>query len=200
MNLDFGDLEGYRSIYAQAIIQLRKDLQSPVHQFYVSQYGAGNPIAHDWSVVVISHLAALERDKEGIDPSLLVPTLDFAVRLWLRGDLLDFGLMGREPRDSMQRAVNEAIDLRIESVYGAGDAYLTAICVTEFPDFLRHLTRNVGMRVEMSERVSQIIIDDCVPIAREAWERFTEKHDAANISMFRPPKALNPTAHRQFFR
>lgn len=200
MVLDYGEVEGYRSVYAQAVIQLRKDLSLPVQQFFVSQYGAGNPIPHDWHIVIASHLAALERDRHGIDASLLVPDLPSVVRLWLRGCLPGFGMMGREPRDAFQREVNAAIELRIESIYGQGDAFLTAICVTEFPQMLRHLTRNAGLRVEMAEEVADRIIAECGPIAEEAWRVFAEQTAPASVSMFRPPKTLNPSGHRQYFR
>lgn len=200
MELDWAQLEGYRSIYAQALIQLRKDLDAPVQQFFVSQYGAGKPMPYDWHIVVTSHLAALERDKHGIDETLLVPDLSFAVKLWLRGDLINFGMMGRPERDAIQTAINAAIDLRIETIYGNGDPLLSAICTMEFPELIDVLTRNVGMRVDMAHQIRDMILDEARPKAIDAWTAFGETHPAATISMFRPPKEFNPFGHRQFYR
>lgn len=200
MILDWGQLEGYRSIYAQAIVQLRKDLDAPVQQFFVSQYGAGKPMPYDWHIVVISHLEALRRDIEGIDPSLFVPELDFVVKRWLRGGLEGFGMTGDERRDAIQASINEAVELRIETIYGNGDPLLSAVAVMEFPEVVDQLTRNVGLRVDMAEQIRDKILETAEPLAEEGWEVFSLCHPPATVSMFRPPKEFNPTGSRQYYR
>lgn len=200
MILDWAELEGYRSIYAQALVQLRKDLDAPIQQFFVSQYGAGKPLPFDWYIVLTSHLGALERDKSGIDETLLIPDLSFAIKLWLRGDLPRFGMMGKPDRDAIQTSINEAIDLRIETIYGNGDPLLSAVAVMEFPQHLDVITRNVGLRVDKAEEIRDMIIDMARPLAVEAWECFSADCPPASISMFRPPKEFNPTGHRQYYR
>ena len=102
MDFDYGEIEGYRSVYAQALIQLRKDLNAPIQQFFYSAGGRrGNPQPVDWHIVLISHLAAMERDKGEYDESLFVPSLPVAIYFWMLDRLSGYGMLGREPREAL---------------------------------------------------------------------------------------------------
>ena len=200
MDVDFAELEGYRGIYAQALIQLRKDLASPVQQFFISEYGTKSPKPFDWHLVVGSHLAALDRDRDGIDESLFVPTLASAISLWMRGGLLGYGLLGDERRDALQRSVNLAIQVRLDTIYGQGDPLLAAVCIVKYPEILQLLTRNIGLKPSMADHLHELLWEMAIPLDKKAWKLFRLDREAAKISMFRPSRELNPEGDRQFFR
>lgn len=187
MDFDYGEIEGYRSVYAQALIQLRKDIASPVQQFMFSPEGKrGTPRLVDWPLAIISHLTALERDKGDFEESLRVPSLSFAVSLWMENRLRSFGLEHREPRDSVQRYVNDAIQLRLDMIYGQGDPLLAAVCACEFPHTVTGFTRNVGLGAGKADEIAEMILGDAKPLARLARNLFALDHPASARSMFRP--------------
>lgn len=197
MDFDYGEIEGYRSVYAQALIQLRKDLNAPVQQFYYSVQGRrGNPQPVDWHIVLISHLAALERDKDSYDASLMIPSLSFAVSLWMTDRLLGFGLMSREPRDSMQRFINDALQLRLDMIWGQGDPLLTALCAHEFPSNVRDFTRNVGLGAGKAEEIADLLLREAQPLALVARNLFSMTYEPAKRSMFRPSPSFMEELHR----
>lgn len=197
---DYGQVEGYRSVYAQALAQLRKDLNAPVQQFFISEYGTKTPRPFDWYQVVASHLTALERDKHGINPKLFVPSLTSAVRLWMMGLLPRLAMTGDERSDAVQTEVNNSINLRIETIYGQGDPLLAAVCVVEFPDTVTNLTRNIGLQHSMVEQVEEMIFGLANPLAKKAWNLFHLEQSPAKVSMFRPGIEFVDIKDRQYFR
>lgn len=187
MDFDYGEIEGYRSIYAQALIQLRKDIASPVQQFmFTPAGGSAQSRLVDWPLAMISHLTALERDKGQFEESLLVPSLSFAVSLWMSDRLRRFGMMNREPRDSIQLWVNDAIQLRLDMIYGQGDPLLSAVCASEFPITVTGFTRNVGLGAGKADEIAEMILRTAKPIALLARNLFALDHPASARSMFRP--------------
>lgn len=200
MDFDNGEIAGYKHVYAQALIQTQKDLASGVQQFKASVYGSASPVKYDWYLVVISHLTALDRDKDGIDPSLLVPSLSFAVSLWMEGRLSDYGLTGQEPRDDYQREINANVALRLDNLFAQGDPLLAAVCIERAPDLIRHMARHAGLTPDKAQEVGSILEAKAKPIADRAWKLFGHYHPPANVSMFRPLRRLGEAADRRYFR
>jgi hypothetical protein len=197
---DYGQSEGYRSVYAQALAQLRKDLNSPVQQFFISEYGTKTPIPFDWHIVVGSHLTALERDKHGINPKLFVPSLTSAVRLWMVGKLPRLMMTGDERCDAVQTEINTSIDLRLETIYGQGDPLLAAVSVMQFPDTVTNLTRNIGLHISKAEEVEEMIFDLAKPLAHKAWNLFRLEQPPARASMFRPGIDFVEIKDKKYYR
>jgi hypothetical protein len=200
MTEDFGEFEGYRSVYAQALIQLRKDLQSPIQQFFFSEYGTKTPKPYDWHQIIGSHLAALERDRHGINPKLFVPSLTTAVRFWMIGLLPKLAMCGDERSNAVQYEVNVAISLRLDSIYGQGDPLLAAVSADAFPETVTSLTRNIGLNLGKIEEIEGLIFDLATPLAKKAWNLFQLEHTPAKISMFRPGKEFVDIDDRQYYR
>lgn len=200
MLLDIGELDGLQGIYAQALVQTRKDLTSSVQQFFVSEYGAGTPTAHPWYIVYGSNLKALDRDKYGIDETLFVPSLQLAVKLWINGNLQNFGMLLDESRNRLQLDINKNIEEKLDAVYEQGDPLLCAVCLTAYPRMLAHLTTCSGLSPSMAREVVERLLAMAEPIAVQAWQEFSIDFEPSNVSMFRPARHFNPTGGRQFWR
>lgn len=200
MDFDSAELEGYRGVYAQALVQLRKDLSAPVQQLCASVYGSNSPVTYDWYLIVISHLTALDRDRRGIHPLLFVPDLASAVRLWMRGALRDAHMTGDGRRDTFQYEVNHNIALRLDAVYGHGDPLLAAVCVYADPEMVREFALNTGLPYSKAVEVEGRFLAQARPIADRAWQLFSHRHPPCNVSMFRPLRRDERSGSRKFFR
>lgn len=200
MTDDYRQFEGYRSVYAQALIQLRKDLESPVQQFFFSEYGTKTPKPFDWHQIVGSHLAALERDKHGINPKLFVPSLTSAVRFWMIGLLPNLAMCGDAEANAAQYEVNTAIQFRLDTIYGQGDPLLAAVSADTFPDTVHILSRNIGLEPSKVADIEDMIFGLAAPLAKKAWNLFKLQHNPAKISMFRPSREFVVVDDRQFYR
>ena len=198
--LDVAEFQGLQGIYAQALIQTRKDLASPIQQFFVSEYGAGTPTAYNWYIVYASNLKALERDKYGIDESLFVPSLTFAVELWMSGKIQNFGLLLDESRNRLQIEINKSIAERLDAVFEQGDPLLCAVCLVRYPELMRHFALNSGLSVSKADEVVSRLVALAEPIAKEAWAEFALDYEPSSVSMFRPARHFNPSGGRQFWR
>jgi hypothetical protein len=202
MIFDMAEIEGYRGIHASVLVQIRKDLNSPVQQFFASDYGSHSPMSFDWYQFFASHLAALGRDKEGIHSALRVPALHHAVRMWIHGNLLGWHVTGETPRDQIQREVNNAIQFRLDGVFDAGDPLLAAICVMESPKGIHFFAAHSGLRAEKADEIANGIIEMARPIAERAWDLFESvEATPTSVSMFRPPRTVGgDKPNRQYFR
>lgn len=200
MLLDTAEVQGLQGIYAQTLIQTRKDLASPVQQFFVSGNGVGNATAYNWYFVYGSHLRALERDKYGIDESLFIPSLPTAVELWISGKIHKFGLLLDESRNRLQIDINKNIADRLDAVFEQGDPFLCAVCLTKHPELIRHFARHSGLSASKAEEVVSRLVAMAEPISEEAWREFALDFEPSSVSMFRPARHFNPTGKRQFWR
>lgn len=203
MEFDIGEIEGQRGIHAAVLIQMRKDLLSPVQQFYASEYGSHSPAAYDWYIIFASHLAALGRDRDGINSDLRVPALHHAVRMWIHGNLIGYHVGNRQTdAERIQHEVNTAIATRLDAVFDAGDPLLAAVCIIESPLGVHHFARHSGLQVEKANEVTSLIVELARPIAERAWTQFESRDiTPAAVSMFRPPRALGgEKPNRQYFR
>ena len=200
MLLDIGEVEGLQSIYAQALIQTRKDLTSSVQQFFVSEYGAGTPVPHAWYTVYGDNLKALDRDKYGIDETLFVPSLSTAVTLWIDGKIQKFGMLLDESRNRLQADINKNIAEKLDTVYEQGDPMLCAVCIVRHPQVIFHLARHSGLSTSKAIEVAERLLEMAEPISENAWKEFSADFEPSNVSMFRPARHFNPSGTRQFWR
>lgn len=174
----------YGHVYAQALIQLHKDLNSPVRHFVASAHKKDSAVAYPWPAWFKSHLAALRRDRDEYG-GVNVPELEFAVRLWIENKLGGFGFCGSCP-EYLQEQVNLNLVERFDTVYEQGDPYLAAFCLLRVPETAYLFGLNAGLRHDKAEEVSAMCLGRARELAVEAREAFRVEVEAAKLSMFRP--------------
>lgn len=184
--LDGRDVErgSYGHIYAQALIQLHKDLHSPVRHFVASAHKKDVAVAYPWPAWFQSHLAALKRDGAEYG-GVRVPDLGFAVRLWMDGKLASFGFSPSCP-EYLQEQVNLNLVERFDTVFEQGDPYLAALCLLRAPETVYLFGLNAGLRHDKAEELSSMCLGKARELASEAQDAFRAEVDAAKLSMFRP--------------
>lgn len=175
---------GYGHVYAQALIQLYKDLHSPVRHFTANPYTPSLAVAYAWPAWFGSHLAALERDRDAYG-GVTVPRLSFAVRLWVEQRLDRFGFSGLCP-EYLQEQVNLSIAERLTAVYEQGDPYLAALCLLRLPETAYVFGLNAGLRHDKAEQLAEMCLGKARELASEAERELGGAYPAAKVSMFRP--------------
>lgn len=176
--------EGYRSVYAQALIQLHKDLDSPIQHFFTSArngVSAGIP----WYEAFTGHLAALSRDRQRYGGFFFVPRLSHAVDLWVDGRMSHCG-MELSRNVETQRQVNAAISNRLDIVFEQGDPYLAAVCVSRFPNLPYVFCLNTGIPESKAREITAKLVEKANVLAAEAEEAFAKDYPPVKLSMFRP--------------
>ena len=194
------EYEGYKNLYAQTLIQAKRDLSSTVQMCLARTKGEKGQEPVEWYETIGKNLTSLKRDRKHIDPSLQIPTLSEAVRLWLSNELLDYGCTASASQSPYQSEVNFLIHERIDTFYNLGDLYLTALSVSATREFLVSLAIRSGLKKEQSEMVVSTLCDEAEPICIEAWKAFENEFAPSNVSLFRPSKKIVTAGQRKYFK
>lgn len=147
------DIQVFRHLYAEAVLQVFRDLNRPVVNVEYIDKHTGIKQLKPWYVYFGEKLKTFQEyvTRHNADPWLSIPEFSRAVDLWACNALTEYNIKFGLRANVQQRAINNVLQSKLDTVFIEGDPYLTARTLMQSTRQVRFMMHLGGLSSSKSD-------------------------------------------------